>query len=109
MALLTIYMSGNGKKAKSVLHTKVLLKNGVIVEIKIWKVTDKLQYPDRYKYSLYCVYEGMVLVGYDNHHPKGHHRHVGGTEMPYHFKDLKALRNDFKADIEVQLAKRGLS
>ena len=97
------------KKAKPILHTKVLLKNGVIVEMKIWEVNNKVQYPDGYKYSLYCVHEGSVLVGYDNHPPKGHHRHMGDIEMPYHFKDLKTLRNDFKADIEVQLAKRGLA
>ena len=98
----------SGEKAKSVLHTKVLLKNGVIVEMKIWQVSDKVLYPDGYKYSLYAVYEGKTLVGYDNHHPKGHHRHIGNSEMTYNFTDLKALRNAFKADVEVQLAKRGL-
>lgn len=98
----------SGKKAKSVLHTKVLLKNGVIVEMKIWKVKDRKQYPDGYKYSLYAVHAGETLVGYDNHQPKGHHRHIGRLEIPYKFTDLKILRNDFKADVEVQLAKKGL-
>lgn len=98
----------SSRKAKSVLRTKVLLKNGVIVEMKIWKIKDKEQYPDGYKYSLFAVYEGQILVGYDNHHPKGHHRHIGDVERPYQFTDLKTLRNDFKADIEVQLAKRRL-
>ena len=96
------------KKAKAVLRTKVLLKNGVIVEMKIWKINNKTHYPDGYKYSLFAVREGRILVGYDNHHPKGHHRHVDTREMPYKFTNIHALRNDFEADLQVQLAKRGL-
>ena len=59
------------KKSKAILHTKVLLKNGVIVEMKIWAVDDQERYPDGYKYSLFAIHEGKTLVGYDNHHPKG--------------------------------------
>jgi hypothetical protein len=91
-----------------VVNDKILLKSGVIVEIKIWDVSSDKRYPDRYKYSLYAVYESEVLVGYDNHHPKGHHRHIEDREEDYNFTTLQNLRNDFKSDLEVQLAKRGL-
>jgi len=37
---------------------------------------------------------------YDNHHPKGHHRHVAGMEQPYRFIDVGRLVADFLADVE---------
>ncbi len=97
------------RRAKSILQTKVVLHNGVIVEMKIWKIPKGDQYPQGYKYSLYAVYNGRVLVGYDNHHPKGHHRHIENQELSYHFSTIENLRNDFKADLENQLGKEGLS
>ena len=90
------------------MHDKVLLQNGVIVEIKIWRINDRVRYPDRYKYSLYAIYNHEVLVGYDNHYPKGHHRHFDSIEESYNFTTLENLKNDFKSDIETQIAKRGL-
>jgi hypothetical protein len=94
--------------AKSVLQTKVVLHTGVTVEMKIWEVPKIERYPQGYKYSLFAIYNAVVLVGYDNHHPKGHHRHLAGQELPYRFTTLEILRNDFKADLESQLGKAGL-
>jgi hypothetical protein len=94
--------------AKSILQTKVVLHNGVIVEMKIWEVPKDERYPLGYKYSLYATHDGQVLVGYDNHHPKDHHRHIGNQEFPYHFIAIENLKNDFKADLEVQLGKADL-
>ena len=89
--------------ARLILHTKVVLGRGVIVEMKVWELPHSDRYPDGYKYSLYGVYGGKVLVGYDNHHPKGHHRHIGSLEEEYHFSSLENLKNDFKADLERQM------
>ena len=96
------------RKASLVIHDKVLLESGVIVEIKIWAIPKDLRYPDHYKYSLYAIYNGEVLVGHDNHYPKGHHRHINDKEGNYNFTSLENLKNDFKSDIEIQLKKRGL-
>jgi hypothetical protein len=38
-------------------------------------------------------------VLYDCHEPKGHHRHVEGVEMVYHFVDVAQLGRDFTADV----------
>lgn len=38
-------------------------------------------------------------MGYDNHSPKGHHRHWKGNEEPYHFRDFDTLRADFARDL----------
>lgn len=71
------------------LHDKVLLKSGVIVETKVWRISGDKRYPDGLKYSLFAVYGGDVLVGYDNHDPKGHHRHIGEVESEYNFTTLE--------------------
>lgn len=39
------------------------------------------------------------MVGYDNHWPKGHHRHVLAEEGPYTYGRIDTLVADFKADI----------
>lgn len=78
------------------------------MESKIWEVPISEQYPDGLRYSLFAIQEGKVLVGYDNHQPKGHHRHLGEAQSPYHFSNLETLTNDFRADLEVELSKRGL-
>ena len=97
-------------KAALVRHDKVLLKNGVIVEAKIWRVLVSDKYPDGLRYSLFGIHpDGRVLVGYDNHYPKGHHRHLGDAQESYAFTDLEKLRDDFKADLESEMAKRGLT
>ena len=36
---------------------------------------------------------------YDNHHPKGHHRHVGRLEEAYGFVDVEHLIQDFLNDV----------
>jgi Family of unknown function (DUF6516) len=39
------------------------------------------------------------VVGYDNHWPKGHHRHFLGEEGSYAYTDVDTLIADFKADL----------
>ena len=42
----------------------------------------------------------VPAVLYDNHAPKGHHRHVEGIERPYAFIDVARLLVDFIADVK---------
>lgn len=91
-----------------VLHDKVLLKGSIIVETKIWKIRDKKRYPDGLKYSLFAVFQEEILVGYDNHYPKGHHKHMDGQESEYEFSTLEKLRNNFKTDLEIQIIRKGI-
>jgi len=87
-------------KATNVLHEKIRTAEGIIVELKVWQVTRSAQYPDGFKYSFFAVRNGVVLVGYDNHAPKGHHRHFLGVEEEYEFAGLDNLRADFRNDLE---------
>lgn len=66
-----------------------------IAELKIWKVPRSKDYPDGVKFSLFLVCNGSVLVGIDNHKPKGPHLHMSGQELPYLFQTEADLVNDF--------------
>ena len=84
--------------SKLLFHEKDVEEDGGITEVKVWQVPESLKYPNGYKYALYLVREGKVLVGYDNHHPKGHHRHYGEKQEPYAFTNLENLVRDFNQD-----------
>jgi len=49
---------------------------------------------------------GERVVGYDNHHPKGDHRHYMGREAEYRYKDPATLIRDFLNDVEQVLSER---
>ena len=50
---------------------------------------------------------GERVVGYDNHHPKGDHRHYMGREAEYDYKDPETLIRDFLKDVDQVLAEEG--
>ena len=87
-------------KATRILHEKIRTAEGIIVEFTVWQMTGSVQYPEGFKYSFFAVRNGVVLVGYDNHTPKGHHRHFGGTEEAYEFTGFGKLRAAFSSDLE---------
>lgn len=54
----------------------------------------------RYRLAFVRRGEEQPAVLYDNHLPKGHHRHVEGVEEPYDFVDVEQLLADFTADVQ---------
>lgn len=66
-----------------------------IAELKIWKIPRSKDYPGGVKFSLFLVCNGAVLVGIDNHKPKGPHLHMSGQELPYLFQTEVELIEDF--------------
>ena len=50
--------------------------------------------------ALILAGEKTPAILYDNHHPKGHHRHAQGAEEPYEFVDIEQLIADFMADVK---------
>lgn len=79
-------------------HQKWVEEDGSIVEMKIWEVSVSEKNPDGVRYSLYWVKGEKTIVGYDNHHPKGHHRHYGEKQEPYSFITIEKLIGDFLED-----------
>ncbi len=66
-----------------------------VAELKIWSVPRSKDYPEGRKFSLFLVTKGEVLVGIDNHKPKGPHLHLGEQEVPYLFRGEEELLSDF--------------
>lgn len=88
--------------ATLVYHSKVQLLHKTseavaIAEAKVWKVPKSKDYPDGVKYSLFLVLKetGEVIVGFDNHKPKGHHLHRHGREEGHEVQNVDTLVEEF--------------
>ena len=88
-------------------HDDIYDEEGWRILIRIWKVPVSRTSPDGIDYSLSLLSpEGDRVVGYDNHWPKGHHRHVLAEEGPYTYSGIDALVADFKTDITMVRRRR---
>ncbi len=81
-------------------HDDIYDEEGWRMVIKIWQVPSSRTSPDGVDYSLSLISPKRErVVGYDNHWPKGHHRHVLAEEGPYTYGGIDDLIADFKADV----------
>ncbi len=93
-------MARKATKAVLLLDEKVVLPDGAIMELVIWRLPRAT--PDRphgLKYRLYFGRRGICLVRYDDESGKGDHRHIKGREESYRFVSVEKLRRDFETDI----------
>lgn len=95
-------------KAKVLRKYKIALEHGLLIEIAIYGIPPSKYYPEGLKYRLYLLQHGRVIVGYDNHQPKGHHVHFGmgrmtDLEEPYEFRGIDKLLEDFERHVEERL------
>jgi len=81
-------------RARLVLREKVIDEEANITEFAIWEVPGRRREAERLRYRLAFVRRGerTPAVLYDNHDPKGHHRHLEGIEEPYEFVNVDVLR-----------------
>lgn len=86
-------------QARLALHTKYVDELGGIVEMKVYEVPRTMSTPHGYKYSLVYIYDGLRLVGYDNHERKGDHCHHRTLTTPYAFRSVDRLIDDFLFDL----------
>jgi len=87
-------------RAEPIFREKRLLLNrstgvAAVAEIKIWSVPRSKDYPLGRKFSLFLVSGGAVIVGIDNHKPKGPHIHLGNQELPYLYRNQQSMLADF--------------
>ena len=54
----------------------------------------------RIKYRLAFVVKDRCVVRYDNEAGKGDHRHFGNDELPYAFRSVDRLLEDFLDDVK---------
>lgn len=104
------------------LHGTILdQEGGYWIKLEAWQVnvTDEMPHGIRYSLTLHEPY-GKRILGYDNAHavkpPKKFkyagrilaydhkHRHVSDKGVPYEFKNVQQLINDFFADVDRVLA-----
>ncbi|PIP81440.1 MAG: hypothetical protein CO113_10515 [Elusimicrobia bacterium CG_4_9_14_3_um_filter_62_55] len=81
---------------------KLIDEAGGIEERKIWRIAKSEKNPDGVRYRLAYIPRGQKrpAVLYDNHHPKGHHKHIGERQVAYAFDGVGKLLKDFESDIE---------
>ncbi len=94
-------------KAELLLRDRLWLSDSLKVEVVIWKVPERVPGSAHcFKYRMALVADGACMMRYENEAWKGDHKHVGEDEVPYVFRDLKALQADFwAADVEAWRAK----
>jgi hypothetical protein len=98
--MASIAIMAGKQRAVLLQHDEVIDEEGWRLVVKIWKVPTSPTSPEGIDYSLALISpEGNRVVGYDNHWPKGHHRHVTGEESPYTYRGIDGLIADFKADV----------
>jgi hypothetical protein len=93
-------------RARLVFHKKEVYPDGSLTEIRIWQVNKQSAFPTGVKYAFYFVGpppEREVIIGYDNHHRKGHHRHVGEKETPITAPSVSVLLQRFRQEVTEHL------
>ena len=95
-------------RAVLVLRDRVIDEDGHLTELVIWRVPRSPKHPEGIRYRLAFLLAGTTqpAVLYDNHHPKGHHRHRGGVQEAYRFSTVDQLLADFQADVRRAKSKR---
>ena len=89
-------------RASPLFRLREIDEAGNLFDLAIWRVPVTPTYPHGVRYRLAFVRRGddAPTVLYDNHAPKGDHRHTAGVEQPYAFVDVDQLVSDFRADAE---------
>src|SRR5579875_3495811 len=81
-------------------HRKWTDDRGNLYELVLWQVERSARHPEGVRYRLAFIRAGEETPAllYDNHHPKGHHRHVGTREEAYFFTTVEQLVADFTTE-----------
>ena len=84
--------------AENIFEERKRNTDGDLIEMSVWRVPATKKYPDGIKYSLVAIRDGKRIVGYDNAHWHGHHKHIGEMIYDYQFIDIEQLKKDFQND-----------
>ena len=88
-------------RARLLRHRKWTDEAGNLYEIVLWRVERSARHPQGVRYRLAFIRSGEEAPAllYDNHHPKGHHRHVGAREESSSFTTVQQLIADFSSEV----------
>ena len=91
--------------AQLISRFKNITPDGAIIEWVIWRVPQPVPPTDHgFKYRAVYVVDGQRVVGFDNERGKGDHCHLDGQELPYVFRGVDQLVEDFIAAVESRRA-----
>lgn len=97
-------------KATLLFRERIGVTEATFVELVAWHVPSPVRgSAHHFKYRIALVSDGECVLRYDNEAGKGDHRHWGGKEAPYAFRDLKTLQADFWKDVAAWLEKSRIS
>ena len=89
--------------AELIVRFKDVGPDGSIIEWVVWRVPEPVPPTDHgYKYRAVYVVDGVRVVGFDNECGKGDHCHLDGQEMPYTFRGVEELVEDFIRAVEAR-------
>jgi hypothetical protein len=94
---------------KLLFKRKLTLKGALLRDGVIWEVPKSDRNPDgiRYRLALVDGNSGQLIALFDNHYPKGHHRHwEDGCETHYSFVSAEKLLDDYLIAIQKEVKKR---
>lgn len=86
-------------------HRKIQLREDLLLEVDIRIVPESSDYPEGVRYRCYLGNPRTqeIIVLYDIHPGKPHHRHIRGKEELYRFTSPEQLWNTFVRDVEAVL------
>ena len=91
--------------AKLITGFKNVTPDGAIIEWVIWQVPRPVPPTEHgFKYRAVYIVDGQRVLGFDNERGKGDHCHLDGQELPYEFRGVEQLVEDFIAAIESRRA-----
>jgi hypothetical protein len=95
-------------RALLVLQNRVIDEEGDLTELVLWQAPRSPRHPEGVRYRLAFLLAGTdrPAILYDNHHPKGHHRHRGRGQEPYESSSVEQLLADFRTDVRQVKANR---
>ena len=88
-------------KATLIVDFKIELEHhdgirSAIFQIVAWQVPKSGAYPEGIKYRAWLSESGKTVFGFDNHPPKGHHLHLGDTQIGYDYTGFTQLQKDIE-------------
>jgi len=87
--------------AQLISRFKDVTPDGDIIEWVIWRVPQAVPPTEHgFKYCAVYIVDGQRRVGFDNERGKGDHCHLDGQEIPYEFRGVEQLVEDFIAAVE---------
>jgi hypothetical protein len=87
-------------KAKLLYKHKARIGARYIIELSLHQIPKSKRYTDGIKYRMNCYDEKTQFkMLMDNHHPKGHHIHIGKSQHAYEFISIDQLIDDFKKNV----------